>query len=64
MQVKTTKTPLHINQDGSYQKQTMGGKKKEEKDTQKETIKCGKDVEKLELLYATGRSVKQCNHYT
>ena len=36
----------------------MGGKKKEEKDTQKETIKCGKDVEKLELLYATGRSVK------
>ena len=39
-------------------KQRGEKRKKEEKDPQKETIKCGKDVEKLELLYATGRSVK------
>jgi len=39
-------------------KQQGKKRKKEEKDTQKETIKCGKDVEKLELLSATGGSVK------
>lgn len=56
MQVKTTKTLIHINQDGFYQKQNKWKKerKKEEKDKKKkETIKCTKDVEKLELLYAT-----------
>ena len=33
-------------------------KKERRKRQKKETIKCGKDVEKLELLCATGGSVK------
>ena len=57
MQVKTTKD-TNSYQLGWLLSKTNNGKKKEEKDKKKETIKCTKDVEKLELLYTTSGSVK------